>query len=202
MIQITGGDKGTVALTTFGAPTSSPDDACRAVAAGMRLTGRLPGASTGIGTGTVFAGQVGGSVRSVYTVIGDTVNLAARLMQRAEPGTVLADETTAAAADSTFTFDDWQTAHVKGKDEGVRVARLVGQRGRVWPTNRLATDGPMLGRSEELAEAELALEPRNAGVRRVVIRGQPGSASRDSPGRSATERPHAGGTSWRADSSG
>ncbi len=174
IIQITGGDKGTVALLTFGAPTSSPDDTCRAVAAGMRLTGEVTGSAIGIGTGTVFAGQVGGSVRSVYTVIGDVVNLAARLMQRAEPGSVLVDEATASATAATFAYDGWQTVQVKGKDEGARVAHLVGQRGRVWPTNRLATDGPMLGRSEQLAHAERALEPREAGVRRVVIRGAPG----------------------------
>ena len=174
VIQITGGDKGTVALMSFGAPTSSPDDSCRAVAAGMRLTRDLPGASIGIGTGTVFAGLVGGPVRSVYTVMGDTVNLSARLMQRAEPGSVLVDEATASIANTTFAFGDWRTVHVKGKDEGVRVGRLIDQRARVWPTNRLATDGPMLGRVAQLAMAERALEPRDAGVRRVVIRGAAG----------------------------
>ena len=176
-IQITGGDKGTVALLTFGAPTSSPDDGCRAVAAASRLTRSLPGSSIGVGTGTVFAGLLGGPSRSVYTVIGDAVNLAARLMQRADPDAVLVDESTAEAAGTMFDFDDRRTVRVKGKDEGVGVRRLVGQRHRPWPTNRLATDGPMLARTDELADAERALDPGVPGLRRVVIRGRPASAS-------------------------
>ena len=173
-IQITGGDKGTVALLTFGAPTSSPDDGCRAVAAASRLTRSLPGSSIGVGTGTVFAGLLGGPSRSVYTVIGDAVNLAARLMQRADPDAVLVDEATAEAAGTMFDFDDRRTVRVKGKDEGVGVRRLVGQRHRPWPTNRLATDGPMLARTDELADAERALDPGVPGLRRVVIRGAAG----------------------------
>ena len=115
-IQITGGDKGTVALLTFGAPTSSPDDGCRAVAAASRLTRSLPGSSIGVGTGTVFAGLLGGPSRSVYTVIGDAVNLAARLMQRADPDAVLVDESTAEAAGTMF--DVRRPAHGAGERQG------------------------------------------------------------------------------------
>ena len=57
VIQVTGGDKGTVALLTFGAPTSSPDDATRAVAAAVRLVRALPTASAGVTTGMAFAGR-------------------------------------------------------------------------------------------------------------------------------------------------
>ena len=192
VIQVTGGDKGTVALLTFGAPTSCPDDAVRAVATAMRLTRELPGAEVGVGTGTVFAGLVGGPTRSVYTVMGDSVTLSARLMQRAEPGTVVVDATTAAAADANFIFDGWETVALKGKDERVRVARLAGQRGRLWPTNRLATDGPMLGRTEELLTAERALETRRSGVRRVLIRGAAG-IGKSRFGRALTDRATARG---------
>ena len=73
-----------------------------------------------------------------------------------------------------FDFDDRRTVRVKGKDEGVGVRRLVGQRHRPWPTNRLATDGPMLARTDELADAERALDPGVPGLRRVVIRGAAG----------------------------
>ena len=174
VIQITGGDKGTVALATMGAPTSSPDDACRAVGAGKRLSSELRGCSIGISTGTVFAGLLGGTGRSVYTVIGDTVNLAARLMQRAEAGEVLVDDETATGAGANFTFADRQVIRVKGKEGHVHVRRLVDQRRRLWPRNRMAADGPLVGRSEELARAERAIEPRPGGVLRVVIRGEAG----------------------------
>ena len=59
VVQVTGGDKGTVALLTFGAPTSSPDDATRAVAAAVRLVRALPTASAGVTTGMAFAGRIG-----------------------------------------------------------------------------------------------------------------------------------------------
>ena len=43
----------------------------------------------GVNSGPVFAGDVGPAYRRTFTVMGDTVNLAARLMAKAEPGQVL-----------------------------------------------------------------------------------------------------------------
>jgi class 3 adenylate cyclase len=174
VIQVTGGDKGTVALLTFGAPTSSPDDATRAVAAAVRLVQALPTASAGVTSGMAFAGRIGDERRSVYTVIGDPVNLAARLMQAAEAGDVLVDAVTAAAAETAFRFEGWSEIVVKGKQDAVRVATVAGQRGSVWPANPLATDGPMLGRADELRRAEAVLADRPDGLRRLIVRGAPG----------------------------
>ena len=188
VIQVTGGDKGTVALLTFGAPTSSPDDATRAVAAAVRLVRALPTASAGVTTGMAFAGRIGDERRSVYTVIGDPVNLAARLMQAARPGAVLVDAITAGSAETAFRFDGWSEVVVKGKEDGVRVATVAGQRGSVWPANPLATDGPMLGRADELHAAEAVLTERPEGVRRLIVRGAPGSGSHGSLGRSPSRR--------------
>ena len=108
-------------------------------------------------------------------MIGDPVNLAARLMQAARPGAVLVDAITAGAAETAFHFDGWSEIVVKGKEDGVRVATVAGQRGSVWPANPLATDGPMLGRADELHAAEAVLTERPEGVRRLIVRGAPGT---------------------------
>ena len=44
----------------------------------------------GVNRGPAFAGDIGASARRAYAVMGDTVNLAARLAARAEPGEILA----------------------------------------------------------------------------------------------------------------
>ncbi|QRK10999.1 adenylate/guanylate cyclase domain-containing protein [Archangium violaceum] len=77
-------------LIVFGAPTHQPDDARRALAAAremlveaarMRESGEFPGLRIGVGLhrGEAIVGNVGGAQRQEYTVIGDTVNTAARV---------------------------------------------------------------------------------------------------------------------------
>ena len=77
-------------LIVYGAPTHQPDDARRALAAAramlaeaarMRESGEFPGLRIGVGLhrGEAVVGNVGGAQRQEYTVIGDTVNTAARV---------------------------------------------------------------------------------------------------------------------------
>jgi adenylate cyclase len=98
--------EGDGALCVFGAPDDVEDPAGCALAAARTLSARLrselPDLSAGIGVsaGTVVAGNVGAQERFEYTVIGDPVNEAARLMQLAKrvPERVLASEATLARA--------------------------------------------------------------------------------------------------------
>jgi len=84
------GDKGKIVLTIFGAPLSSGKNARRSVNFALDLRERY-GVKTrsGITYGRVFAGFIGSEgVRGHYTVIGDKVNTAARLMEICPPGEI------------------------------------------------------------------------------------------------------------------
>jgi adenylate cyclase len=99
--------EGDAALCVFGAPADQPDHADRALRAAARLPGevaRLPDApavGVGVATGDAVAGNIGTPERFEYTVIGDPVNVAARLTDLAKgyAGGVLAAGETVAAAD-------------------------------------------------------------------------------------------------------
>ncbi|WP_208027302.1 adenylate/guanylate cyclase domain-containing protein [Rhabdothermincola sediminis] len=77
--------EGDAALCIFGAPTDQPDHADRALRAAARLpevVGRLPAnpsVGVGVASGRAIAGHIGTPERFEYTVIGDPVNVAARL---------------------------------------------------------------------------------------------------------------------------
>ena len=81
-------DKGSTLVAAWGLPpTTHADDPCRACCAALRLAQLLAAeglvASVGVTVGDVFCGITGSVQRREYTVLGDSVNLAARLMQKA-----------------------------------------------------------------------------------------------------------------------
>lgn len=126
-------------LALFGAPVTHEDDAERAVRAGMAiveetaslrrtLLTELPHTMVGpdellvrvgINSGPVVAGDVGGSVRSEYTAMGDAVNVAARLEQSARPGTVLISASTLSLAGPVVLADAVEPLTLKGQPEPV-----------------------------------------------------------------------------------
>ena len=127
--QFTG--DGIVAL--FGAPIAHEDSARRAVAAALvaqsRLTEYLVGAGVdtsfriGLNTGPVVVGRVSDDLTMDYTALGDTVNLAARMEQMAEPGSVYLTENTYREVSDFFECEDLGPLDVKGKTDPVRVYR-------------------------------------------------------------------------------
>ncbi|HVF48993.1 MAG TPA: adenylate/guanylate cyclase domain-containing protein [Pyrinomonadaceae bacterium] len=101
-------------MALFGAPTATPEDACNAVSAAIKMQRRMPHINdelradglpeihVGIGlhTGEATVGYIGSERRSEYTAIGDTVNLASRLQSNSLAGQILLSEATAQAAAS------------------------------------------------------------------------------------------------------
>src|SRR5579863_2088148 len=108
-------------MAVFGVPVSHEDDAERAVAAGlaMRELGGDLAFSIGINSGEVMAATVGRA--GDFTVIGDTVNVAARLEKVASAGEVLCGRLTVDLAGRGAVFRERQPVLLKGKREPVEV---------------------------------------------------------------------------------
>ena len=151
--------KGVLLVAAFGLPPlAHEDDGIRAVEAALaaRVALSALGCTGGIGvaTGQAFCGSVGNEIRREYTMIGDIVNLAARLMQAAEGG-ILCDEATLHAARERITFEALPPLRLKGKARPVAVHRPVGRRS----VPHLGPAGPRLvGRTAERAVLRGRLE--------------------------------------------
>jgi class 3 adenylate cyclase len=113
-------DGGKVILVA-GAPSSSGDDELHMLRALREFMDkpRSPSVRIGVNRGAVFAGEIGPSYRRTFTVMGDTVNLAARLMAHASPGQILATPDVLARARSTFDVVEVPPYYVKGKAKAV-----------------------------------------------------------------------------------
>lgn len=172
LIQLTMGDKGSYAYAAFGAPQAHEDDVVRAVSAADELRsageGLVSGVKAGLAQGVMRTGAYGGQTRRTYDVLGDAANLAARLMQAAAPGQVLAPRL---LAESTTQDFDWETLpdiEVKGKQASVSVCSLVGGKTRSGGALDVTAELPMVGREAELKTIAERLDLTLAGHGQVI----------------------------------
>jgi class 3 adenylate cyclase/tetratricopeptide (TPR) repeat protein len=156
LLQLSTGDKGTYLYAAFGAPLAHEDDAKRAVAAALELRAPsfdfITGVQIGISQGGMRTGAYGAGIRRTYGVLGDEVNLAARLMQHAASGQVLVSPRVQGATGDTFLWEALAPITVKGKTKPIAVFQLLGQQ-RQHNLN-IAAPGyrlPMIGRDAECA---------------------------------------------------
>lgn len=157
-LQVTIGDKGSYVYAAFGAPIAHEDDAVRAVSAALELRAtqsnfpEIAQLRMGIAQGRTYTGAYGSTERRTYGVLGDSVNLAARLMQAATPGQILVSRPIHRQGQHLFRFEELPSLTVKGKTEPITVYALqeyTGRRAHVIGEARYAL--PMVGREAELA---------------------------------------------------
>lgn len=130
-------------MAAWGVPmTSEREDAINAVACALEIQkligdpkrtffhGDAENLRVGIGmhTGYLVAGNLGSSRRMNYSVIGDTVNVAARLEGVAKAGEVIITENTKTFLDNAFVLEEREPVRVKGKVEPIKIYRAVRRR--------------------------------------------------------------------------
>ncbi|HOU42505.1 MAG TPA: adenylate/guanylate cyclase domain-containing protein, partial [Promineifilum sp.] len=128
-------------LAFFGAPIAHEDDPRRAVLAGLEIVAGmaefragLPRVAqaldvrVGINTGLVVVGAVGSDLRLEYSALGDAINVAARMEQTAQPGTVQITEDTLRSIAGQFDVEPLGSIEVKGKAAPVPAYRVLRRR--------------------------------------------------------------------------
>jgi class 3 adenylate cyclase/tetratricopeptide (TPR) repeat protein len=161
-------------IVVGGAPSALDDTEGRVLRAMRRVVEgdrRLP-VRVGVHQGHAFVGEVGPAYRRTYTVMGDTVNLAARLMASASAGELRSTAGVLDLAASEFETTELEPFYVKGKSRPVD-AFLVGPRRR--RRTRAVTDLPFVGRRDELWSLAAALDAMRSGSGGLVdIAGEAG----------------------------
>src|SRR6266850_3925266 len=178
-------------MALFGAPIAHEDHAQRALSAALAIQeGLKPLAEDvkrahgiefqmrmGINTGPVVVGAIGHDLRMDYTAVGDTTNLASRLLNVAKPGQIVVSRYVQHLRDGFFVFEDLGEFELKGKTHPVRAYALTGEsRGRTrLEVSKDRGLTPLIGREAELARLHAA-QRRAAGGQGLVllVTGEPG----------------------------
>ena len=156
-------------ILTGGAPKATGNDEERMLLALRKIiSSELPiPVRIGVHRGAVFAGDIGPFYRRTYTVMGDAVNLAARLMARAEPGHIYATADVLDRSNTLFESSRLEPFAVKGKAEPVQawsVGRAQSSKARQVSSQRL----PLTGRNAELGVIRKAFASARSGAGRLI----------------------------------
>ena len=139
---------GDAVMAVFGAPVPQDDHADHALSSALAMhtaqrqvndrwaAEGLPAFNLGIGlsTGEVAAALLGSEERLEYTLVGDTVNLAQRLQQWAEPGQTVLSDATYEALSTPVDAERLEPALVKGRQTPVAAYRIAAAEGAEVPT--------------------------------------------------------------------
>jgi adenylate cyclase len=125
-------------MIVYGAPISAEDDTQRAVTTAVEMQKQIIclnkkrkkrkdmpiSAGIGINRGIVVSGNIGSRDMMDYTVIGDTVNLGARLCSAAGPGEILVSSTVWKETQKYYSYKKLEPIKVKGKKNKVSIYRI------------------------------------------------------------------------------
>lgn len=174
---------GDALLAFFGAPIAHEDDPQRAVLAGLDIVTAIKpyrqqvkqlygidfDVRVGINTGLVVVGAVGSDLRMEYTALGDAINLASRMEQTAQSGTVQISQDTYKLVKTLFEFEELGSIEVKGKTEPVLTYKVVGRKvlaKRVRGIEGLYAE--MVGRETEMETLRNVMTELQQGIGRIV----------------------------------
>lgn len=176
VIQVDITDKGNVVFVLFGAPIAQENKEVLAT----RLANRLLEASTdshrfplidyveiGITTGPAFCGDLGANVRKGYTVIGDDVNIATRLMNLHHRSSVNVDENTAKKINKYFYTDKYENVALKGYENSFLVHTVTGEIERLDGFLEQHTN-EIIGREEEFTRLRELVKRAASGHGQIV----------------------------------
>src|SRR5437899_9796918 len=178
-------------MALFGAPIAHEDHAHRALSAALAIQRELKPLADdvrrmhgiefrmrmGVNTGLVVVGAIGKDLRMDYTAVGDTTNLAARLIGIAQPGQIVVSLRAPPLRDGFFVFEDLGEFQVKGKTEPVRAYALISE---IHGRTRLEVSKergltPLVGRDRELASlAEIHRRAAGGQGAIAMLVGEPG----------------------------
>jgi predicted ATPase/class 3 adenylate cyclase len=174
---------GDAILAFFGAPIGHEDDPQRAVLAGLDIVEGMKAyreqmkrernmdlnVRIGINTGLVVVGEVGSDLRVEYTAMGDAVNMASRMEQTAEPGTVQISGNTYKSVSNLFEFKSLGDIEVKGKTEPVTAYQVLRPIEGAVPTRGIeGLQSPLVGRERELSALHTAVNDLLQGKGQII----------------------------------
>ncbi|MCH8272422.1 MAG: adenylate/guanylate cyclase domain-containing protein, partial [Candidatus Marinimicrobia bacterium] len=175
-------------MVIFGAPIAHENDPERAVRCSLEMMEyierfntispvKLPsplGIHIGLNSGLVIAGNVGSDLRMDYSVIGDTVNLAARLVSLASTGEIKMSQNTYKMVSDLTKVDGPTPTKIKGKKKPVEVYKLLSLKEKAEVISSKAV-GELVGRMKEKETyrqaLDLVLEKKE---KRLFIKGEAG----------------------------
>ena len=172
-------------LVYFGHPVAHEDDSQRAVRTGLGIVGALEklnarllaerdlrlAVRVGIHTGLVVVGQMGAGGKYEHLALGETPNLAARLLAVAEPDTVVISETTHRLTCGFFACRDLGMHTLKGVSMPMRAYRVLGEgpaQSRLEVTTATGLT-PLVGREQEVGLLLGRWEQARDGLGQVVL---------------------------------
>ena len=175
---------GDAILAFFGAPISHEDDAERAILAALKIVENMSGfcrqmkdewkldtnVRVGINTGLVVVGEIGSTDMQVeYTAMGDAINVAARMEETAEPGTIQITSETNKRIAYMFETEKLPAISIKGKSEPVVPFRVLGRKRDVDSKRGFSGfDLRFIGRENEFNTLTSEFDTMRSGVGRVV----------------------------------
>lgn len=170
-------------MALFGAPTAHENDPELALRAALSMMERLKkfndnppvplprplGIHMGVNTGMVIAGMVGTSRKSSYTVMGDAVNVAARLESVSVRGEILVNENTYNLTNRLFHFEERDPIQVKGKAKPLKIYLLKEARDLSQTQRGLSgMEAPLIGREHEVSAMTTAYRNLRQGEGSIV----------------------------------